>query len=217
MELFFLLLDAQAPLTREHMVAALWQDEQAPPDQTWRSTLHYLRKILGVACITAQHGTYALQLAPAYTVQQDSDAFQKELARAGEAQQAGDFVEASQALTAAVQIYKGDYLASFAHEWCRPRRAELRQMCMSAHQQLAEMAWQRRQLDESLAHWQQMLELDTGSELAHLGIIRCYLAQGKRSQALREYRQYRDFLRDERQGAPGQELQLLYRHLIVDV
>jgi DNA-binding SARP family transcriptional activator/Tfp pilus assembly protein PilF len=205
MELFFLLLEAQEPLPKERIVAALWQDEMAPPDQTWRSTLHYLRKILGNTCIVALHGTYALHLTPMYAVQQDSDTFVQTLARAREAQQTGDVEGASQELTTAVHLYQGDYLASLTHEWCLARRRELRQMCISAYQDLAVIAWQCHRVDESLAHWQELLTLDPTSEAAHLGVVRCYLAQGKRPEALRQYQRLVELL----QGSFRLDAQLL--------
>src|ERR1019366_5120052 len=89
-----------------------------------------------------------------------------------------------------IDLYKGDFVASFYSDWCASRRDELRRACIDAHHQLALMAWQQGHLDESIVHWQHIIAMDIMIESAHEGLIRCYMQQGKRYLALHHYKHY---------------------------
>ncbi len=213
MELFFLLLDAAYPLPKEQIIAALWQDEEAPTDQIWRSTLHYLRNVVGTECVKSLNSMYTLQLETKYTIRYDVEHFQDLYAQAQIAQHGGDDEAAGQAFEAMVDLYQGDFVAPFSHSWCMSRRDELRRMYIDAHHQLANRAWKLQQPDKSLAHWQHILDRDHTIEAAHAGAIRCYLQQGHRHLALRQYNRCVAILQSERGRAPGQMLQSLYQRI----
>lgn len=59
-----------------------------------------------------------------------------------------------------------------------------------------------------------MLVLDNLLEDAHYGLMRCYLKQGKRSLALRQYQRCSTILRDELGITPGATIQRLYQRLV---
>ena len=56
-----------------------------------------------------------------------------------------------------------------------------------------------------------MVEIDETLEMAHEGLIRCYLQQGKRHLALQQYDRCAALLRKEMNIAPSQTLQSLYQ------
>jgi DNA-binding SARP family transcriptional activator len=58
-----------------------------------------------------------------------------------------------------------------------------------------------------------MLLLDNCLEEAHSGLIRCYLRQGKRGAALRQYQSCQKILREELGIQPSPALQQLYERL----
>ena len=214
MELFFLLLNAQHPLHKEKIIAYLWPDEEELTDQTWRSTLHYLRKVLGANCIHSRNSVYSLKLETMYTVRYDVASFQNFSVQAHAALRVGDYDTASSAFEKMIELYKGDFVTSFYCDWCIFRREELRQACIEAHHQLASIAWQQQQLDKSISHWRHMIAMDMMIEVAHEGLIRCYIKQGKRYLALHHYNHYRSFLEKELGVLPGEALQALIRHQI---
>jgi len=76
------------------------------------------------------------------------------------------------------------------------------------------LAWQQQQLETSIFHWQHIVAMDNMLEMAYEGLMRCYLSQGKRNQALRQYNHYATLLQDELGMTPGQPLQLLYQQII---
>ena len=214
MELFFLLVNASHPLSREQIISDLWQNEQKPMDQVWRSTLYYLRQALGTECVLSHNGAYTLQLETKYDVSYDVADFLVSANQAQEAQTRGDQKAASQTLETTADLYKGDFLSSFHNDWCLARRNELRQICIDVHTQLALIAWKQRQTDKGIDHWQKVLKMDNISEIAYEGLIRCYLHQGKRHLALQQYNQCATLLRTEMNIVPGQKLQTLYQHIL---
>jgi len=218
MELCFFLLDRQEPVHKEQIIVALWpeseEDEQA--DQKFRSTVYYLRKALGENCITARSGYYALDLEAVYgnSVTYDVYVFQEAAKRAKQAVADHDDDLAIQALNQVVELYRGDFVQPFYSDWCSFRRDELRRFYMEARHQLARIAWRQEQWDESATHWQYLLAIDSCMEEAHYGLMRCYMRQGKRGQALRQYQRCVTALREEMGLTPGPNLQRLYQALV---
>jgi LuxR family maltose regulon positive regulatory protein len=64
-----------------------------------------------------------------------------------------------------------------------------------------------------MIHWQHLLAVDNCMEEAHYGLMRCYLRQGKRVYALRQYRQCAAILQEEMGITPAGDIQHLYYRL----
>src|SRR5205085_7529005 len=124
MELCFFLLDRGRPMRKEQIIDALWPDAEDFSEQTLRSTIYYLRKALGEACIVSYGGTYALDVASTYGehIWYDVVAFQKYSIQAKEALAIEEVSAASQAFQSMVDLYRGDYVQSFYSDWCTFRR-----------------------------------------------------------------------------------------------
>ena len=216
MELFFLLLDSGRPLRKEQIITALWPEEDEHITQTLHSTIHYLRKSLGEPCIASHAGSYRLDLAALYgnEVWYDAAVFQEHHTRARQALENKDDVAAKTALDTMVSIYRGDYLQPFYSDWCSFQRDKLRLAYVDARNQLALIAWRGEQYDESATQWQYILAVDNCQENAHYGLMRCYMRQGKRGLALRQYQRCVETLRDELGAEPGSNIQNLAQHLM---
>jgi LuxR family maltose regulon positive regulatory protein len=214
LELFFLLLDANRPVHKEQIMTMLWSETDDHTEQNMRATVFHLRKVIGDQGIIYRAGTYALHLAALHgeEIWYDVATFQRYAATAKEIL-ADDPVAARELFQKMVSLYKGDYAQSFYSDWCRQRRQELRDLYLEAHQNIALFCWHNSQLDECLEHWQSIVLLDDCLEDAHTGIIRCYLRQGKRGQALRQYQRCVNILQEELGMGPGPILQKLARHL----
>lgn len=217
MELFFFLLETGKPVRKEQITMALWPEhESEQTDSTVRTLIYYLRKALGKNSVVFQSGLYGLD-AVEFSKDKcwyDVDIFNTQHLQAKKALDAEDDGTATIALNKMIGLYRGDYVQSFYSDWCIPRRDKLRQAYMDAHHQLAMIAWRREDWDDSLLHWQQLLALDICYEAAHYGIMRCYLQQGKREMALRQFQSCSQILRDELSTTPNASLQKLYRSII---
>jgi two-component SAPR family response regulator len=218
LELFFFLLDAGRSLRKEQIITALWPEADQQIDHTFYNTIYYVRKALGESCLVSENNTYILSLASASSRQvwYDVSRFQEEYAQAKQALSQEADAAARAALLAMLDLYRGDYLQPFYSNWCAFRRDELRTAALDAHFHLAQLAWKHEEWEESAQHWQQMVAVDPCREEAHAGLMRCYLRQGKRGLALRQYQRCRDSLRQELGIDPGPTLQHLYQRLSAD-
>lgn len=216
MELYFLLLDYARPMHKEQIIAQLWPDADELIVQTFRSTVHYLRKAVGETCIVHRSGTYRLNLEALYgeEIWYDVAEFQ-ELAV-----QAKDFLDlkeddaAYETFQRMLVLYRGDYVVSFYSNWCSQRRDELRRTYMDALMQLARIEWRREQFESCLSYWQRLLAVDNTLEQAHYGVMCCYVKLGKRTLALRQYQRCLKILQEEFATTPDPAIQKLYQKLL---
>lgn len=216
MELLFLLLNTGRPMRKEQIITALWPDADDHITQTLHSTIHYLRKSLGESCIASRSGTYWLDLASLYgdAVWYDVAAFEDYHVRARQALENKDDAAAKAEFLKMVELYRGDYVQAFYSDWCTFQRDKLRIAYLDARQQLAQIAWRGEQFDESASHWQQILAVDNCLEDAHYGLMRCYMRQGKRGLAMRQYQRCEEVLERELGVEPGPPMQNLLQHLL---
>ncbi|HET8839892.1 MAG TPA: BTAD domain-containing putative transcriptional regulator, partial [Ktedonobacteraceae bacterium] len=216
MELFFFLLESGRPMRKSQIIAALWPEQDSDQiDSNVRTTIYYLRKALGEKIVTFQSNLYNLNLSAASEkVWYDVTMFEEHYLQAKKALESKEDKAAEQAFTRMVELYKGDYVPSFYNDWCAFRRDKLRRAFIDAHHQLALIAWQRESWEDSLHHWQKLLLVDPCSELAHYNIMRCYLQQGQRGLALRQFQRCSLDLQEELHIAPGASIQKLYQSII---
>ncbi|HLZ58538.1 MAG TPA: BTAD domain-containing putative transcriptional regulator [Ktedonosporobacter sp.] len=215
LELFFYLLDCGRPLRKEQIIAALWPETDEQVDHTFHNTIYYVRKAIGEACVVLSRNMYTLQLTSLYGDQICYDVAQFETCYA-DAQRAlahKDDAAAAPALQAMIDLYRSDYLLPFYSNWCSLRRETLRTAYLDAHLHLAHLAWRSEAFEECVHHWQHIVAVDPYREEAHAGLIRCYLRQGKRGLAIRQYTRCRDTLRQELGIEPGPHIQRLYQYL----
>lgn len=217
LELFFFLLEKDHPVQKDLLIEALWPDTTSDQiETTLRTAIYYARQALGKACILYRSGRYSLDLSAIYQKHTwyDVTLFESYYNQAKQFLEDEDDKAAHQLFSNMLALYTGDYLQPFYNDWCGPRRDQLRQIYMDAQQQLAFIAWRSERWEESLHHWRSMLTLDACSQKAHYGMMRCYLKQGQKELALRQYRLCAQSLREELQIMPDQSLQKLFQRII---
>lgn len=218
MELCFYLLECARPMRKEQIITALWEEVDEQIAQTFYSTIHYLRKALGgETAIRSKAGIYTLDLTSIYGEQgvwYDVSAFEEQHALGKQALAKEEDEAARSAFSATIELYRGDYVQPFYNDWCSVKRDKLRYLYLDAHQHLAQIAWRIEEIEESAQHWQQMLAVDMCLEEAHYGLMRCYIRQGKRGLALRQYQRCTKTLQQELGATPGTAIQNLYRRLM---
>lgn len=213
MELFFFLLESKRPMRKEQIITALWPQVDEQINQTFHSTIHYLRKALNESFIASQGGSYSLDLS-CNKLQYDVALFEEQHKRAKQLLTNENNEEAKAPFLVMVELYQGDYLQSFYSDWCTFRRDELRRTYLEARNHLALIAWHQEQFDESAIHWQHILAMDNWREDAHYGLIKYYLRTGKRGLALRQYQRCVETLQKELSVQPGPAIQSLYQRII---
>lgn len=145
-------------------------------------------------------------------VEVDVELFEQALCAAGAAERSGDREKARSTYHEAVALYRGDFAADAPFEqWTLLPRESLRIKLVDALDRLSRLELADRRIDECIATAQQMLGVDPCREDAHRLLMRCYAAQGRIYQALRQYEFCSRILKATVDADPAPETIRLYR------
>ena len=190
---------------REHLAALFWGD--VPDEQargSLRKALTALRAALGPDVVLADRLT--VQLNPDFPLWVDAVEFERLVARHSPADDAPDA-----ALLAALDLYRGELLAGFYDDWIIPLREHYRAAFLERALALAAAGRARSEYDRAAALAQRVLAVDPANERAHQHLMFCYLALGRRSEALQQYEVCKRALWEGLAVAPSRETTALYR------
>ena len=180
--LAYLLIHRGAPQPRQRLAFLLWPDSTEQQARTnLRHVLHKLRRALPDADRYLDVGTRTLGWRPDAPLRLDLAAFEDALARADEA---ADPVED---LEAAVAAYAGDLLEGSYDEWLIEERERLRDRYHDALDRLAVLLEQRGDAARAIPHAERLLRHEPLREETCRLLMRCHDARGERARALRAY------------------------------
>ena len=123
------------------------------------------------------------------------------------------------ALEQAADLYKGEFLAGFGvheqafEEWLRAERERLRQLALKTLTKLLGHHAARNALDAAIQTGARLLVLDPANEPTHRALMSLYARQGRRSEALRQYRLCCDALMRDLGIRPDAATEALHRDL----
>lgn len=206
LELVVLLGLERRPLTREAIVSRLWPDVAADEaNAALRTAVYRLRKQLrDPAAVASTAAGYRL----AETI--PVDLLEAEQFVAG-ARRLGALSDRERArLSALLERLSAGLPTVYARwDWFAPYEQRTRDLLHDAGIALAEDDLRRGDTDAALARAETLLRADALDEPANEIAIRAHVASGRKSEALRRYRRYRDALRREYGVAPDAELSRL--------
>ena len=195
--------------SRDQIAELLWgarADEQARG--SLRRTLSDLRKALPLA-----DGEWLVS--DGDTVRLDDGKVDVDVARfEGLAADGG-----AAALEQAAELYGGEFLAGFGlhegafEEWLRTERERLRQLALKALTKLLAHHTASNALDPAIQTATRLLALDPANEPAHRALMQLYARQGRRSEALRQYRLCCEALMRDLGIRPDAATEALHREL----
>jgi len=213
--------------TREQIGLELWPD--ASPQQlrdTLRSRLHDLRRVLGdTDWVLFDNGQYKFNAARAYSF--DVEQFEEQVAEA-ERRQAIEPANAIACLQEAVQLYRGDYLADLrqrrarkekrfdedgdgaGREWYLAHQEALLAVYQQALHKLAQLLFRAQNFEQAAETYKLAAAKDDYDDGAHHGLMLCLALQGKRSQALEQFRR---LVKRRGDTPPGPEIVALAERL----
>lgn len=216
-ELLFYLL-AHSSATKEQIGLDLWPD--ASNDQLrsfFHSALHHLRRALGrPEWIRFEAGEYRFNhdLLFEYDVQLFQDLLGQAQAEARSISQPVSRAHAIAHLSAAADLWRGDFLADIdAGDWAIYRREELYKSFLDALMQLGELYFAEARYPEAAETYRRALSSDNFLELAHRGLMRCHARQGEAARAVQHYQDLSDLLKEELATVPSPETTLLYERI----
>jgi LuxR family maltose regulon positive regulatory protein len=215
-------------LQRDEIVEVLWPGVKADSAESqFKVALNALQAVLeprrpprAVALFVQRRGSsYGLNpMAPLWidaavfeqlSLQADAAAESRDLGGAATASRGLGGTDADRALALyrqALDLYHGDYLPDCLYEdWSRDERERLRKRYLHALTAAAERLLARGEHDEAVRLCGQALAADNCLEAAYQLLMRAYLAQGNRAEALRTYERCLTCLREELDVQPMPE------------
>ncbi|HEU5098749.1 MAG TPA: tetratricopeptide repeat protein [Roseiflexaceae bacterium] len=187
--LAYLLLHRDAPHARAHLAFQLWPDTtEAQAQANLRTLLHRLRQAL-------PHANRFLHV-DAQTMQWRGDApatldvadFERALAHAAAAEQAGNQDAARAALRETVEQYGGDLLPALYDDWVLVERERLRQLFLAGLEKLVVLLEQANEYTAAIGYAQRLLRHDPLHEATYQHLMRLHALSGDRASAVRVYR-----------------------------
>lgn len=198
---------------RDVLLNTLWPNTQTPfATQSLNSLVYSLNKLLGdgagsVPSVVYDDGVYRLNVEAGVGV--DIENFQI-LARAGqERERAGDRSESIMLYQQAIQLYRGDLRAGMDVQAVMERE-RLRALYLTLLARVADYSFAQGDYATCLESALALLANDPYREDAHRLLMRCYVRNGERAQALRQYKLCEQILRSEFDAAPEPSTRALY-------
>lgn len=210
-DLFFYFLLKQETVTKEQIGGALWPETTDPQALKWRfkDEIYRLRRAVGKNAIVFDDVYYCFNRMLDY--EYDVEAFESHLARAHKTK---DAFKRIGCLQKAVDLVHGPYLSEVDALWAVEERERLRQVYLSALEELAQLYLDTNQLQQCLSICQLALSQDPYNEVTCRLEMRVYAAQGDRASIVRRYQACKTALQQGLSLSPSQETEALYRDLI---
>ncbi|RKT56791.1 AfsR/SARP family transcriptional regulator [Saccharothrix australiensis] len=215
-----LLLGRNTPVSRDHIIEAVWGD--AVPTSAVNLVQTYvagLRRALEPSrarrapaeLLTSVGDGYLLRLDPAAV---DLDAFERGVVAAGRLRSAGDLEAAARALDEALALWRGEPLGGVAGLFAEVERGRLGERRLAAQEERAEVLLL---LGRGAALVQELTALVAEHPLRERGhglLMRALCQAGRQAEALGAYRAARRVLIDELGVEPGPELRRLQQAVL---
>lgn len=215
----YLIAHRETPIVRDVLMDLFWPD--ADPEAARRNlhqAIYSLRQTLRRGRADFQHIQFQEEcylLNPEMKVWVDLEEFQGHVQAARRLEAAGQRAKAMAVYGIAESLYQGDFLEEDLYEdWPRVQREHMRAMYCDLVDRLSAHYLQQGAHNAAIALCQKLLTQDNCNEDAHRRLMACYLAQGQRHLAVRQYQCCVQALREELDLAPAEETTALYRRIV---
>ena len=207
-ELFFYIL-LHGPLERDAIGVVFWPESSAKKvTDSFHTTLYRMRRALGGDVVVVEEGRYRLGDVDYWLDVEEFEA----LVRRARLLPPHDW-QAEDLWQRAIKLYRGDFLPEVERVWCVPKREALWEMYVETLVGVAKCHEARREFEGAIGWYRRALEVDELREDVHRRIMHCYAQAGRRSEALAQYRHYREILRRELDVEPSVEARRLYEQI----
>jgi len=206
-------------IPRDTLLQRLWPSSDiGQANQSLHSLVYSLHKLIGdaiggAAPVVHDEGYYRLNVEAGVGV--DVAGFDA-LVKAGDQQvYAGDLATATTAYSCAVDLYHGDLcIGTDVQALVEREHLRARYLTLLAH--LADYHYGESAYVACQDYAWRLLGCDPCREDAHRMMMRCYVRQGERAEALRHYRLCVDILRTEFEAAPETATTTLFEQIRLD-
>jgi DNA-binding SARP family transcriptional activator/predicted ATPase len=213
--LAYLVLHADAPVSRPHLAFTFWPDAtEGSARNNLRQLLHQLRQALPEPdrFVFADASTVQWPAGAHWSL--DATLFLEAVQEAAKAGSAADRVRERAALERAVAVCGGPLLPSCYEDWIGPERDGLQHRCKEAVLKLLARLEEEREYGNAIPHVHHWLAHDPLDEGAYQWLIRLEALAGNRAAALAAFRQCADVVRRELATEPSEETRRAYERLL---
>lgn len=209
--LAYLVLHRRQPQARQRLAFLFWPDSDEPQALTnLRRELHHLRRALPEADACLDVGERTLQWRANARCAVDVCLFDDALGHA----YPDDRPPVREALEEAAALYQGDLLPDCYDDWVLEEREQLRQRCVRALDDLAELLEARRAYADAARHARRLLQLDPLHEATYRRLMRLLALNGDRAAAVQLYHVFVTTLQRGLGVGPDAATQDAYRRLL---
>jgi ABC-type oligopeptide transport system substrate-binding subunit/DNA-binding SARP family transcriptional activator len=200
--LAYLILHRDRPQPRDRLLGLFWGER---PERNARGSLStalwHIRRCLPEVCVDSDPQTVRFRCRRDPWV--DVEAFESCVSQ-----------DNLDALRSAVELYRGDLMDGFYHEWVIDERYRLETLFMDALTRLMVGFEARAEHESSLTVAMRLLERDPLREEAHRLAMRAYCRLGQRNAALEQYRRCCEIVQEELGAGPMVETTELYEEIM---
>jgi len=165
--------------------------------------------------VLLERGRY--RLSPQVRFSADTDEFDSCYEKGRHLEEAGRVPEAVAEYEKAAELYRDDYLMEDLYEdWTMVERERLLDAYTDLSRRLAIRYMKSGRLQESIRTCYQILEKDRCDEYTHRLLIECFVHQGQRARALRQYKLCEGTLKNEYEMTPSTETRSLHMSIMKD-
>jgi len=216
-DIFFFLL-CKGPTTKDQLASTFWPDlSPGKLRSTFHITIYRLRRATEpLETVIFESSLYRFNRDLAYSF--DVDEFER-LAAQAEAIATANPLQATELYAQAVDLYRGDFMADYVSafdEWRVIKASELSEKYLTTLEHLGALLMRQREPQSALEIYQRAVHYDPYRESAQRGIMRCYVALGRRAEALRYYRELKAFIRTELKADLTPETVTLYQKILAN-
>ena len=215
----YLLIHHPKPVGKEILMDTIWRDTEADAARrNLHQAIYSLRQTLrgkqeAFHHIWFKNDSYFLN--PEMELWLDFKAFEKGIQEARHFEEAGRIQEAIKQYETAEALYQGDFLEEDLYEdWLAASREYMLTQYLGAVDRLSKLYLQVQQYAAVIHLCRKVLEKDRCYEAAHRRLMKCYLAQGQRQLAIRQYQICVQSLREELNILPSEKTRSLYERIV---
>lgn len=204
----------EIPQSRAKLAFSFWPDSTEKQALTnLRHLLHKLRHALPEPerFIHVDAKSIHWRVDPDFSC--DVSTFEKHLKLTAESNQKGDISSTLSHLSAAIEIYQGDFLPGQYDDWVENERERLRQEYTKALRSLVQIHEDRRDYNAAIDIARRWSTHEPSHEAAHFKLMSLYALAGDRAAALETYQRCETILNDELGVEPSRETQELRQSL----
>jgi two-component SAPR family response regulator len=214
----YLVANHGTPIVKDVLMDVFWPD--ADPEAARRNlhqAVYSLRRTFrqrrpDLPYVLFENDSYLLN--PDLPIWVDVEEFERHVRLGQGFEESGNCADAMVEYGIAEGLYEGDYLEEDPYEdWLQAQRHRLQSIYMQIANCLGKYYVQQGGHTAAIALCRKILALDNCCEEAHRRLMQCYLAQGQRHLAVRQYQACAQALKDELDLTPCERTMALYERI----